>query len=74
MEQKKEILNKYNWKVSANTLIESNISKVWDIISTESNLELFHPFCMKNRSINWPGRDSVDEIEYLPLKLNRAKA
>ena len=65
LEQKKEILNKYNWKVSANTLIESNISKVWDIISTESNLELFHPFCRKNRSINWPGRDSVDEIEYL---------
>ena len=43
----------------------SNISKVWDIISTESNLELFHPFCRKNRSINWPGRESVDEIEYL---------
>ena len=35
----------YNWIVSYKSLINRDISEVWNIISVESNLELFHPFC-----------------------------
>ena len=55
----------YNWSVNRYALIDCNISRLWKIITIESNLELFHPFCKNNRVIKWPGSDSIDEIEYL---------
>ena len=29
------------------------------------NLEKYHPFCLQNQIIKWPGVDSHDEIHYL---------
>ena len=55
----------YNWSVSYNNLIKKDSRKVWKIISTKSNLELFHPFCKKNEVINWEKEKSIDRIEYL---------
>tara|TARA_B100001250_G_scaffold79672_1_gene65443 strand:+ start:1369 stop:1866 length:498 start_codon:yes stop_codon:yes gene_type:complete len=55
----------YNWSVNRYALIDCNISRLWKIITIESNLELFHPFCKNNRVIKWLGSDSIDEIEYL---------
>ena len=45
--------------------MKSDILKVWKIISMKSNLELFHPFCKRNRVIKWSKENSIDEIEYL---------
>ena len=55
----------YNWSVSYNSLIKKDSRKVWEIISTKSNLELFHPFCKKNKVIKWEKEKSIDRIEYL---------
>ncbi len=55
---------KYNWCVTGT--LETSISKsnLWNIISSPSNLELFHPFCEKNPTISWPGLNSTDQIYY----------
>ena len=47
-------------------MLKTTISKsdLWSIISSPSNLELFHPFCDKNPVIKWPGTGSVDQIIY----------
>ena len=47
-------------------MLKTPISKsdLWSIISSPSNLELFHPFCDKNPVIKWPGTGSVDQIIY----------
>ena len=55
----------YNWGVFYKSLINRHISDVWGIISAESNLELFHPFCKKNKPIKWSKESSIDEIEHL---------
>lgn len=55
----------YNWSVSFKSLINKDISEIWNIISTQSNLELFHPFCKNNKPIKWSNEDSIDQIEYL---------
>lgn len=57
--------NQYNWSISHQEVIDCDTAKVWDIISKESNLELFHPFCNKNNMIQWYNNKSIDEIEYL---------
>ena len=38
----------FNWCVEQTQIIHCKRSKVWETISSESNLELFHPFCKKN--------------------------
>ena len=55
----------YNWKISSSKIINANLKTVWDIISKESNLELFHPYCKKNHVIKWSKEKSFDELEYL---------
>ena len=37
---------------------------VIDLIKSENNLEKFHPFCKKNIVNNWPGINSIDELQY----------
>ena len=51
--------------VSSKKVIKCNISDLWGVISSKSNLELFHPYCLKNNVISWGGIDSEDELEYL---------
>ena len=64
----KELLNKnsrqFNWSVIGT--LESSLSceKLWSIISSPSNLEMFHPFCKKNPTIDWQGLNSIDEVHY----------
>ena len=55
---------RFNWSVTG--ILETSISSsdLWDIISSPSNLELFHPFCDKNPTLIWPGLNSVDQIYY----------
>ncbi len=58
-------INNYNWGVSSISIINCDIDSVWDIISKRSNLDLFHPFCKKNKVIKWSKENSIDQIEYL---------
>lgn len=45
--------------------ISCDINALWEVISSPSSLELFHPFCKKNKIIRWSKEDSIDQIEYL---------
>ena len=40
---KSEIMEKFNWHVTQSAKIDCNVHKLWKIITTKSNLELFHP-------------------------------
>ena len=68
----KDVIN-YKRNISYEGLINCSISKLWNIISMESNLELFHPFCKYNRIIEWSNENSIDEIEYLNGLILRRK-
>ena len=54
----------FNWCISASKELSISSNDLWEIISTPSNLELFHPFCFKNPVIDWPGLKSIDQIYY----------
>ena len=54
----------FNWYIKGTLEAPICSSDLWDIISSPSNLELFHPFCAKNPTINWPGLNSIDQIHY----------
>ena len=54
----------FHWQISETLNVNINNEELWKIISSPSNLELFHPFCSKNPIINWPGKTSIDEIYY----------
>ena len=58
------LLEKYNWAVSYKKVLNTSLEEVWKIISSPSNLEVFHPFCSKNPVIKWPGLNSIDEVHY----------
>ena len=68
----KDVIN-YKRSIFYEGLINCSISKLWKIISIESNLELFHPFCKYNRIIEWSNENSIDEIEYLNGLILRRK-
>ena len=61
----KKYINKYKRFVECRH--EYYVSKdiIWKIISTPSNLELFHPFCKENKIIFWSGKASIDQLIYL---------
>ena len=54
----------FNWCIVGTLELSISSSDLWAIISSPSNLELFHPFCLKNPTINWPGLNSIDLIHY----------
>ena len=56
---------KKKWKAEYVEEIQASSSQLWDLISSPSNLELFHPFCKSNTTIKWPGENSIDELIYL---------
>ena len=56
---------KKKWKVEYEEKINSSLESLWELISSPSNLELFHPFCSSNKTIKWPGENSIDELIYL---------
>ena len=51
--------------ISVKKKINGSREDAWELISKPSNLELFHPFCMSNKTIKWPGVGSIDELIYL---------
>ena len=57
-------VKKFHWQISETLNVTINSEELWKIISSPSNLELFHPFCNKNPIIKWPGKTSIDEIYY----------
>ena len=54
----------YFWPVQREVQVNLSKSEVWKIISSERNLEKFHPFCKVNQVISWDGSNSIDKIEY----------
>ena len=54
----------YHWSITGRQEVSINSKDLWEIISTPSNLENFHPFCLKNPVIKWPGEKSIDEVHY----------
>lgn len=58
-------INNYNWYVTSRRVIDTNIANLWEIISSPSNLDLYHPFCLKNQVIHWSKEKSIDRIIYL---------
>ncbi|NOR15931.1 MAG: hypothetical protein GQ544_09510 [Candidatus Aminicenantes bacterium] len=44
--------------------IDAPSEKVWEIISSPGNLENCHPFCESNPVEKWPGKESVDYVNY----------
>ena len=52
------------WKITGKLHTEISKEELWGIISAPKNLELFHPFCEKNKILKWPGKGSLDEIYY----------
>ena len=67
LNQKYEL--KFFWNISHEVYIKCGPKKIWEIISSKSNLEKFHPFCKKNQIIDWKSNKHVDEIEYLNGKV-----
>ena len=59
-----KVKKKYNWHVSQDTSLHISKDKLWEIISKPNNLELYHPFCKKNPTIEWPGLKSIDQVHY----------
>ena len=53
------------WYIKQSQTIHCNQSKLWKIISSESNLELFHPFVKENKIISWGGGQYEDILIYL---------
>ena len=54
----------YFWSVQRKIHIDLSKTEVWKIISSERNLDKFHPFCKTNEVISWDGNNFIDRIEY----------
>ena len=54
-----------SYSISVKKKINGSTEDVWELISKPSNLELFHPFCMSNKTVIWTGVGSIDELIYL---------
>ena len=57
-------MKKFNFKVSHSMKFNVSNDRLWSVISSEGNLEFFHPFCEKNIAKNWSGINSIDELQY----------
>lgn len=55
----------FKWPVVVAESIDAPTEKVWNVISMPGNLELCHPYCLKNPISEWPGEGSRDEVHYL---------
>ena len=54
----------YFWPVQREVNVNLSKTEVWKIISSERNLEKFHPFCKTNEVISWDRDNSIDCVEY----------
>lgn len=53
-----------DFKISKRLFLKHRLDDVWKVISSKEALELFHPYCLRNKVISWGDR-KVDEIVYL---------
>jgi hypothetical protein len=53
-----------DFKISKKLLLKHSLDDVWKVISSKEALELFHPYCLRNKVISW-GDVKADEIVYL---------
>lgn len=51
-------------RISKSLFLKHSSDDVWEVISSKEALELFHPYCLKNKVISW-GDVKVDELVYL---------
>ena len=51
--------------VEAKKTFKKNRSEILEAIRLPNNLENYHPFCKKNNVEKWPGKGSIDYVEYL---------
>ena len=51
--------------VSVTKHIPASKDSLWEAISSERNLENFHPFCQSNNVKKWAKDESIDELVYL---------
>ena len=56
-------LSKYS--TNSEIIINSDLEKIWKILSEASHLELFHPFCKSNKKVVWNDKNKIDELTYL---------
>ena len=52
-------------KVRVKKEINSSVDDLWDLITRPGHLNMVHPFCKSNYTINWPGKESIDVLVYL---------
>ena len=62
--RRNNIIKKFNWKISLKKKFNISAQELWKLISQPSNLELFQPFCKKNKVIIWNDKESIDEVQY----------
>ena len=53
------------WYIKQSQTIHCNQSKLWETISSESNLEFFHPFVKENKIVSWKEDQYEDILIYL---------
>ena len=59
------ISNLYNKSIIHSEKFNLSPNEIWNIISRESNLEDYHPFCRSNSPIEWNKKNHSDQLEYL---------
>ena len=55
----------YNRSIIQTEKFNLSPKELWGIISAESNLEDYHPFCKSNTPIEWSDDNHSDKLEYL---------
>ena len=58
-------MKNYNFSIKCRQEFNVSSSIIWNIISKESNLDLYHPFCKKNEVLSWKEDSHHDRLEYL---------
>ena len=58
-------INSYNKSIIHSEKFNLSPNQIWNIISGESNLEDYHPFCRSNTPIEWNEKNHSDKLEYL---------
>ena len=59
-------------QVESKSYVNKSKTETLNLIRKQGNLNDFHPYCAHNTVTKWPGKGSVDHIEYLSgLKYRR---
>ena len=53
-----------DFKISKGLFLDHCLEDVWKVISMKESLELFHPYCLRNKVISWD-ENKADELIYL---------